>query len=82
MEKWVLDGTQSDEEKPVHQQEETVALPASEGEEGGRGCGVWGVGGGGREGGVWRSWGKGSRVNGIRQHARAKSEVQPPLKKL
>lgn len=73
----MLDGTQSDEEKPVHQQEETVALPASEGEEGGEG-----VGRGGREGGVWRSWGKGSRVNGIRQHARAKSEVQPPLKKL
>ena len=49
LEKWVLDGTQRNEEKPVHQQEETVALPASEG---GRG----GVRGGG--GGIW---GKGSR---------------------
>ena len=37
--KWVLDGTQRNEEKPVHQQEETVALPASEG---GRGGGVRG----------------------------------------
>lgn len=72
MEKWVLDGTQSDEEKPVHQQEETVALPASEGEEGGRGCGVWGVGGG--EGGRGLEiLGKG--VEGERDQTTCKSKI-------
>lgn len=68
MEKWVLDGTQSDEEKPVHQQEETVALPASEGEEGGRGCGEGGEGGRGLE-----ILGKG--VEGERDQTTCKSKI-------
>lgn len=58
----MLDGTQRNEEKPVHQQE-TVVLPASE--EGGRRRREEG----GKGDGVWKTWGR--KVNGIRQHARA-----------